>query len=136
VEGSGLASAKRPDPKTHKEGKMKKGLVLIFVLSLAMLLSCGETKTTTMVSSDGQICLDVLPPGAELFIDGKDQGICDPFKEPTCLSLAKGKHELEIRKAGFEDHSESIFVGEGAKQVIRVRMVALSGKPTGADQGK
>jgi hypothetical protein len=87
-----------------------------------------------MVPSEGQVCFVVDPAGAEVFVDGNDMGKAEQFKDPACLVLTLGKHDIQILKSGFGPYTESINVGQ-AKQFVKARLVAEEGKPTG-DQGK
>jgi len=107
---------------------MKKLISAVFVFALALCFSCSQTNSTVMVPAEGQVCFVVDQAGAEVYVDGKDMGKAEQFKEPSCLTLALGKHDIQIVKAGFAAYTESIYVGQ-AKQYVKAMLTKDEGKP-------
>jgi len=68
------------------------------------------TTTTTTSSSNevsqantGGLSFDVTPPTAELWVDGKFVGTVGQFTPTTQpLGLAAGRHQIELRAAGYQ----------------------------------
>jgi len=109
---------------------MKKIISAFFIVALALCFSCSQKNSTVMVPSEGQVCFVVDQKGAEVFVDGKDMGKAEQFKDPSCLTLTLGKHDIQILKAGFAAYTESIYVGQ-AKQYVKAMLTKDEGKPTG-----
>lgn len=63
----------------------------------------------------GTVKLAVQPWG-EVYVDGSKRGISPPLKS---LSLAPGKHRIEIRNGQFAPHKETIEVKSGGESTIR-----------------
>jgi hypothetical protein len=57
--------------------------------------------------SSAQLSLTVMPPGAEIWVDGKKRGV-SPM---GALALNQGSHQIEIRLAGYKTHQENIQMG-------------------------
>ncbi len=73
-----------------------------------LLLGCLLAQAGT-----GILELDSKPGGAEVLVDGKKKGIT-PETEGKALriELTEGDHRLVVKKRGFTDKSETIFIGE------------------------
>lgn len=75
----------------------------------------NETKASEPDSAQGKLSFSILPWG-EVVIDGKSQGASPPLKG---IKLPSGKHEIEIRNAGFPPYRETVEVKPGASKKIR-----------------
>jgi len=106
---------------------MKRYATAIFILALALALSCELKTTTTQVPSTGEVCLQVEPASADVFVDGKFAGRASEFRD-KCLELQNGRHRIMLVKPGFETYEEELYVGS-AKQSLKVKLVK-------ADKGK
>lgn len=65
----------------------------------------------------GTLELSILPWG-EVFIDGRKRGVSPPLKS---LSLAEGRHRVEIRNSAFPVHTEIIEIERAGHHKIRFR---------------
>jgi len=83
----------------------------LLVGSLVSITACGfPTQTTFGVSNDGGIRMLVLPDDAEVFIDGASMGAVSQFRGRTFIQVKGGKHVVEIKRPGYADYREEIFV--------------------------
>jgi len=101
---------------------MKKIIPAVFILALVLGFSCSMEKSSVMVPSEGQVCFNVVPNSAEVFVDGKDMGQAGQYEKGECLVLTLGPHNIQILAPGFESDNEDIYVGQ-AKQFVRARLV-------------
>jgi hypothetical protein len=68
---------------------------------------------------------DGAAAGAEVIVDGVSRGTI-----PNVFEIASGRHQLEVKKQGYETHSEWLEVREG-----ELRTLDLSLKPDGSGGG-
>jgi len=69
-------------------------------------------KSIKLEKETGILKIETQPAGAEVFLDGHDMG-----KTPlTIENLEKGYYKLVLKKAGYLDNSETIYI-EGLKQI-------------------
>jgi hypothetical protein len=83
--------------------------------SLLLMASAGggcgfPTQTTFGVGNDGGLRMIVLPEDAEVFVDGASMGPAKQFRGSAFIQLKGGKHVVEIKKPGYADYREEIFV--------------------------
>ena len=57
------------------------------------------------------------PSGAEVFVDGQDQGVASPNLE---LKLAAGAHELEARMPGYSAASQRVEIKAGERAAVNL----------------
>jgi class 3 adenylate cyclase len=57
-----------------------------------------------------------VQPWGEVYVNGKQRGVSPPIKT---LTLAPGKHQIEIRNGDFAPHHESVEVKSGAETTVR-----------------
>ena len=71
----------------------------------------------------GQGALTVIstPPGASMFVDGRDTGL----RSPDTLEVDAGVHKVELRLAGFRDASAAVELDVGETEVIRLDLAPL-----------
>lgn len=90
--------------------------------SLLMASACSLfTPTTPSAGQDGGLTMLVMPDDAEVFVDGASMGPAGQYRGHTFLQLKGGKHLVEIKKPGYRDYREEIFVG-GNLVSITVRL--------------
>lgn len=80
----------------------------------------GEKPETTVKPSEppakpGAVKLAIQPWG-EVYVDGAKRGVTPPMKS---LSLAPGKHHIEIRNGGFAPYKETIEVKSGGDITVQ-----------------
>jgi PEGA domain len=81
---------------------------------LLLLLAGGGTMAarrylSTAAVTTGTVVVSTNPPGAQVFLDGKSQGVA-----PTTLTVEAGTHVLELRGAG-EPRTMTLDVAAGAQ---------------------
>jgi hypothetical protein len=62
--------------------------------------------------------VDASVPNCDIEVDGNFVG-----STPSTLNLAPGKHEIVVKKAGYQDWTRSMLVGSGAVR-LSAEMVA------------
>lgn len=91
------------------------------------------------VASRGMATIRTIPPGGELYVDGKYQNITT---EPVLVdNLIPGRHEILIQKTGYEDYRDVISVASGSMTEYTEYLVPLpsagfiliTSSPEGAD---
>lgn len=90
---------------------------LIPTLSLALALaSCRSSRVPVTLASD--------PPGAEVWIDGRETG----FATPCRISLERSRdHELELRLPGHRPATR-LLVRDGERQAVYWREMSVGTK--------
>lgn len=78
--------------------------------------SCEILHKKEMLSTVGEVCFEVEPSGAELYVDGEYAGYAT-----GCYTLDRGPHTIEISRKNFISFEREIYVGE-AQQTIRTRL--------------
>lgn len=76
-------------------------------------------------AAKGSIQFVSVPVGAEIFLDGADQGVKTPF---TVTDIPTGVHAFTLKLAGYNDTSGSVTVVGGT--VIQVYVVLSPATPT------
>ena len=107
----------------------------------AVLLKEGEHRdiiaNLRRLPDRGQVTIRSEPPGGDLYVDGKSRGVT-PL---TVDNLVPGRHEILLRKTGYEDYHDVISVTTDFSTEYREYMVPLPGtgflsvtsSPEGAD---
>jgi len=78
-------------------------------------------RNITLQKIMGQLVLNTQK-GARVFIDGEYRGTT-PLHGP--IRLPAGKHEVEIKKAGFKTWSSIVFVPESEELVLNIALVPM-----------
>lgn len=118
-------SAKEPETQAAKE-KAKPPAAAATAVATVEKTATDKDKTEekpakkadnadSVPAKPGTVKLAVQPWG-EVYVDGSKRGISPPLKS---LSLAPGKHRIEIRNGQFAPHKETIEVKSGAESTIR-----------------
>jgi len=84
------------------------------------------------VENVGGMIFAVNPPDAEVVLDDVSQGKASEFTEDRYLKVESGPHRLELRKAGYETYSRTVYVSNSLMR-IEVTLV-LSDKPAPGGQ--
>lgn len=85
--------------------------------------TCQGVIIVTGPSATGSIKFVSVPPNAEIFIDGVDQGVKTPFTAP---GIPAGPHSITVKFAGYKDASESVTVAAGSTEQVFINMTAIS----------
>ncbi len=84
------------------------------------------------VGDVGGLIFQVNPPDAEVVLDGVVQGVASEFTEERYLKVDSGTHRLELRKAGYETYSRTVYV---SNSLLRVEATLVEGGAPPASKG-
>jgi hypothetical protein len=103
------------------------------VAVLAVVLALGCTISTAEVSkapaTTGVLALTVNVRNAEVFVDGALFGQTKRAGKEQNFNLTGGKHELVIKKFGFEDYKATIGVETGGINTLTVELKRVPPAP-------
>jgi hypothetical protein len=72
----------------------------------------GPATPAPTAAPQSSITVDASAPNCDIEVDGNFIG-----NTPSTLNLAPGKHEIVVKKAGYQDWSRSMMVGSGAVRI-------------------
>ncbi len=102
-------------------------LVLLVCGGLALGSGCYPKAQIYGVENVGGLIFTVNPPDAEVVLDGVSQGMASEFTEERYLKVESGPHRLELRKAGYETYSRTVYV---SSSLLRIEVtLVLKGPP-------
>lgn len=102
-------------------------LVLLGLLACGGLVlgsGCYPKAQIYGVENVGGLIFAVNPPDAEVLLDGVSQGMASEFNEERYLKVESGPHRLELRKAGYETYSRTIYV---SNSLLRIEVTMVMG---------
>lgn len=85
---------------------------------------CGNRRENPLCLPLGSIKLTTSIPGAEIFLDGTDQGIRTPS---TITSIPAGSHNYALKLAGFNDATGTVQVIENQTAEVSVQLIPGEG---------
>lgn len=68
----------------------------------------------------GNLAVNSTPPGAEIFLDGKNTGKVTPATFP----LASGEHKVEVKKSGYQEAETTTAIKSGQNHTFAPTLVA------------
>jgi PKD repeat protein len=95
--------------------------------------STGETKTcfkdvvVTPIAT-GTLDLSSIPPGAEIFIGGADQGKVTP---QIIQTIPTGTHSLKLTLSGYQDFNTTFIINDGLVTVLKTTLISISASNAG-----
>ncbi|MGZ8440234.1 MAG: PEGA domain-containing protein [Candidatus Deferrimicrobiaceae bacterium] len=110
-------------------------LVLVGLLAgggLTLAGGCYPKGQVYGVGDVGGLVFAVNPPDAEVVLDGVSQGKASDFTEERYLKVESGTHRLELRKAGYDTYSRTVYV---SNSLLRVEATLLEGGPPPSTRG-
>ncbi|HJX74288.1 MAG TPA: PEGA domain-containing protein [Candidatus Deferrimicrobiaceae bacterium] len=110
-------------------------LVLVGLLAgggLTLAGGCYPKGQIYGVGDVGGLVFAVNPPDAEVVLDGVSQGKASDFTEDRYLKVESGTHRLELRKAGYDTYSRTVYV---SNSLLRVEVTLVEGGPPPAPRG-
>lgn len=84
----------------------------------------GVAVSSTLPVAKGVISFSSIPSGAEVFLDGADQGVITPV---TITDVSVGPHSFTLKLTGFNDYSRTVEVIESQTSQISVSLVPVEG---------
>lgn len=95
---------------------------------VAVLIGLLASDVFRVKTKDGVIVLQILPPGAEVLVDGDTVTvIAEDGKAVEIRVDPNKKHRLEVRKEGFKSFGEEVVLDAGGRQEITVRLEPKEG---------
>lgn len=82
-------------------------------------LARGESRPLhlTLAVQRGELQVVAEPPDAEVLVDGQPRG-----NSGAAIELSATPHEIEVRRAGYETHRQTVTPRPGFPQTVRVRL--------------
>jgi PKD repeat protein len=88
-------------------------------LTIAAVLTRSVPQPTTQPPQNGSIAITSIPSGAEVYIDGWQNGIT-----PTIISeILPGNHQVTLSSKGYDNWSHIVSVGSGRMSAINAELV-------------
>ncbi|HKO88914.1 MAG TPA: serine/threonine-protein kinase [Burkholderiales bacterium] len=97
-----------PEKVTKPAGKPRK--------SAAPAASTGSASTSTSTPAETATVVVAVAPWGEVFVDGQSRGTTPPL---SSISLAPGKHRIEIRNGNLTPYAVEINIGAGDTRRIK-----------------
>ena len=85
---------------------------------------CGNRRANPACLTTGSASFSSTPPGAEIFIDGSDQGVMTPA---TITSIPTGSHDYTLKLAGFLDSTGTVQVVENQTITVSTQLIPVEG---------
>ena len=108
--------------------------LLVFLAGGGLVLvgGCYPKAQIYGVGDVGGLVFAVNPSDAEVILDGVAQGKASDFTEERYLKVASGRHRLELRKAGYETYSRTLYL---SNSLLRVEVTLVEGSAPPASGG-
>jgi len=85
--------------------------------SIRLQAAASDSITVDLTARTGTLTVNVSPPDARIFVDGRRQG-----SGSRTLRLSSAPHRVEVRKAGYESWSRTITPRPGYPQTVTARL--------------
>jgi len=83
-----------------------------------------------LLDTRARLALDTTPPGAAVFIDDADTGLCTPCEYTENLKRQPARTALlEMKRAGFEEACYEVELRRGERVPVSVTLTALPSSP-------
>lgn len=80
-----------------------------------LLFLASRSKAAPSLPTTGSVSISSSPIGAEVFIDGSDQGVSTPA---SITSLPPGAHTYKLTLAGYNDYTETFTITAGQTTTV------------------
>jgi WD40 repeat protein len=104
-------------------------LPLVSAVALTFIGTFGSTRAAEKTPTELYVRTD--PPGATVFVDGKEAGT-----SPLLLEVAAGEHTVEARLAGHEPATGKVTIAEGKIGRMVLELKKLPGAAAGSTGAK
>ncbi len=102
---------------------MRAAGIVIAVLAL-LAAGCGRAAQVREDQNVGGLVFAVIPPDAEVVLDGVLRGQAAAFTGERYLAAGPGTHRLELRKPGYEPYLRDVYVPNA---LLRIEAVLMPG---------
>jgi hypothetical protein len=109
IHGKDITIPKGTEVTAFVSGDMKLDMVKFAPLPLPAAGAVAAVATAPSVSG---LMIDASVPNCDIEVDGNFVG-----STPSTLNLAPGKHQISVKKAGYQDWSRSMMVSSGAMRL-------------------
>jgi hypothetical protein len=100
---------------------------IMFLSGCIVAIGAGEKHYSTQCAEKhGTLSLTVNVVGAEVYIDGVLYGQTEKAFEARDFVVEAGKHDLVIKKAGFEVYQQAICISAGGTNKAAVELKAAA----------
>jgi len=82
--------------------------------------AASESITVDLTARTGTVTINVSPPDANVYVDGRAQG-----EGSTSLRLSSAPHRVEVRKDGYESWKRTVTPRPGYPQTIMARLRSI-----------
>jgi hypothetical protein len=104
IHGKDITIPKGTEVTAFIQGDMK--------LDMAKFAPVGTAVASAPATAASGLTVESNVPNCDIEVDGSFMG-----STPSTLSLAPGKHEIVVKKTGYQDWSRSMMVGSGAARL-------------------
>jgi PEGA domain len=101
IHGKDITIPKGTEVTAFVQGDMK--------LDMAKFAPAGTAVASAPATATSGLTVEANVPNCDIEVDGSFMG-----STPSTLNLAPGKHEIVVKKTGYQDWSRSMIVGSGA----------------------
>jgi hypothetical protein len=101
IHGKDITIQKGTEITAFVQGDMK--------LDMAKFAPAGTAAATAPATTASGLTVEANVPNCDIEVDGSFMG-----STPSTLNLTPGKHEIVVKKAGYQDWSRSMMLGGGA----------------------
>jgi hypothetical protein len=101
IHGKDITIPKGTEVTAFVQGDMK--------LDMAKFAPAGTAVASALATAASGLTVESNIPNCDIEVDGSFMG-----STPSTLNLAPGKHEIVVKKIGYQDWSRSMMVGSGA----------------------
>jgi hypothetical protein len=112
IHGKDITIPKGTEVTAFVQGDMK--------LDMAKFAPVVSAAGSAPATSSSGLTVEANVPNCDIEVDGSFMG-----STPSTLNLAPGKHEIVVKKTGYQDWSRSMIVGSGA---VRLSAEMVTGK--------
>jgi len=90
----------------------------LLACSLILATACSLFSPTPHVPTpDGGLRTLVIPDDAEVFVDGASMGPASQYRGHIFIQLKGGKHLIEIKKPGYRNYREEVFISGNLRMI-------------------
>jgi hypothetical protein len=103
-----------------------RGRLILMLVCVALAFGCGLLRDVSpepkASGTNGVLALTVNVKGAEVFVDEALFGQIKKAEKEQDFIVTGGKHELVVKKFGFEDYKATIGVEAGGVNTLTVEL--------------
>jgi len=98
--------------------KMTLAALMISTVAALSVAGCRVRVESDIPAGQGQICFDVQPASASVYIDGQHVGMANQ----GCVQVSPGRHEVTISKKNMDTYHGIVDVAPGTSATVDVKL--------------